>query len=87
MNFLADNLALLCQEMSSIKLELKVLRQDKESSHSDSWLQLLGAHNNSRLNNVQNKFVSISPPRPAAVFQQMWLQPVIPQQTVLVTLH
>ena len=64
MNLLADNLVLLRNEMSSMKSELKVLRQEKSTDHSDSWLKLQGAHNASKLNNViHNDFISVSPPK------------------------
>ena len=90
MNLLADNLVLLRKEMSSLRSEVKVRRQEKPSGHSDSWLELQGAHNASKLNNVvNNHFILVSPPRerhPAPVRQQMRSPAAIVSQTVPVTL-
>lgn len=63
LNFLADTMAILYKNMQSMQSELWVLPQERCGNHSDSWQQLQGIHDSSRLNNVNNVVLSDLPPR------------------------
>ena len=68
--------------MQSMQSELQVLRQEWHVNHSDSWQQLQGIHDTSRLNNVNNVVLSDWPPRLEQERQPTRVQPVAHPQTV-----
>lgn len=83
LNFLADTMAILHKNMQSMQAELVVMREDRVAAHSDSWQQLQGIHDSSRLNNVNNNAIlSQSPPIVQTARQpaRMQLEPI--SQTV-----
>ena len=87
MNLLADNLVLLRKEMANLRSEVKVLRQDKQSGHSDSWMELQGVHNASLNTVAHNDILSVSPPRVAPLPRQTRSQPDTLVQPVPVTIN
>lgn len=69
--------------MQSMQSELLIMREERQGAHSDSWQQLQGIHDNSRLNNVNtNAMLSHSPHRSHPVRQPARVQPELPPQTV-----
>ena len=60
LNFLADTMVILHKNMQSMQSELQVIHQERHVHHSDSWQQLQGIHDSSRINNVNNVLLSDS---------------------------